>query len=424
MTRYTVPVVQSPVNRAPSTASAAAARLHPAVRLPARPEPGNGIARCRIESPNPQLLVEASTEIASDAHDHERREDGQQHEHPRGIRGFFASVFRRHSHDAADSVDDALEGSAEGIRAVKLSLLAMGMTAALQLWVVLISGSVALLADTVHNFGDALTAIPLWLAFALSRRPANRRYNYGFGRAEDLAGVFVVLMIAASAVVAAFESVRRLFDPHPLTNLGWVAVAALIGFAGNEAVAQYRIRAGRRIGSAALIADGYHARTDGLTSLAVLFGAAGVWVGFRRADPLVGLAITVVILFVLRDATVQMWRRLMDAVDPELVSSAEAAAHNVPGVVGVSLVRPRWVGHSMHAEAEVTVDRELSVAEAHGIGEEVRHAIIHAVPKLASVIVHVDPCGHGGGDIHAAVDGHHPPDARPPHPPHQLSPPG
>lgn len=333
-------------------------------------------------------------------HAHEHSASGGDHAHASGIRGFLGSIFRSHSHDSADSVDTALEGSAEGIRAVKLSLLGLGATAAVQVVIVLISGSVALLADTIHNFGDAITAVPLWIAFAFTGRAASRHYTFGYGRAEDLAGVFVVLMIAASAVIAGYESIRRLVNPAEVDNLGWVAVAGLLGFIGNEAVAQYRIRIGERIGSAALIADGYHARTDGFTSIAVLFGAAGVWLGFKQADPLIGIAITVAILFVLKGAVQQMWRRLMDAVEPEILHRAEHAAHSVPGVVDVSLVRPRWIGHTIHAEARVTVDRELSVAEGHRIAEDVEHAMIHAVPKLSTVIVHVDPCGHDGSLAH------------------------
>ena len=290
--------------------------------------------------------------------------------------GFIQSIIQPHSHDAADSVDDALIGSREGIRTVRLSLVGMVVTAVLQLLVVFVSGSTGLLADTIHNLGDALTAIPLWVAFSLSARPANQRYTYGFGRGGGHRRLFVVVIIAASAGLVAYESVTRIIDPRPVTNLGWVAVAGFVGFLGNEVVAQYRVRVGQRIGSAALVADGYHARTDGLTSLAVLFGAAGVWLGFRLADPVVGLAITGAILVLLKSAVVQVWHRLMDAVPPELVASGEAAAHAVPGVVEVSLVRPRWIGHTMHAEAEVTVDRELTVAEAHQIGEGVRHAMM------------------------------------------------
>ena len=317
-------------------------------------------------------------------------------------------MLRPHSHDAADSVDAALEASAEGIRAVKVSLLALGITAALQLVVVAVSGSVALLADTIHNFSDALTALPLWFAFVLGRRPPTRRYTYGYGRAEDLAGVFIVAMIALSAVVAGFESVRRLLDPEPIQAAGWVLVAGLVGFAGNELVAAYRIRVGRRIGSAALVADGLHARTDGFTSLAVVGGAIGVLAGFPLADPLVGLVITVAILAVLRGAGRDVYRRLMDAVDPELVDTAEAAVRAVPGVVGVESLRLRWMGHRVLAEVDITVDPGLGIVAAHDIAEEAHHRLLHEVPRLAEATVHVSPDGRGAHDYHAATAHHRP----------------
>ena len=208
------------------------------------------------------------------------------------------------------------------------------VTAALQVIVVFISGSVALLADTVHNFADAGTAIPLWFAFWLGRRPPNRRYTYGYGRAEDLAGLFIVVAIAGSAVVAGWEAVSRLLNPAPVQHLGWVAAAGLVGFVGNELVAVYRIRVGRSIGSAALVADGMHARTDGLTSLAVVAGAVGVAAGWPLADPLVGVAITVAIVVVLRGAVRDVFARLMDAVDPVLLDQAEAALGGTAGCAG------------------------------------------------------------------------------------------
>lgn len=328
------------------------------------------------------------------------------HEHPGGLKGFVLSLFGPHSHDAADTVDSALESSTEGIRAVKISLVALGVTAVAQLIVVLITGSVALLADTIHNFSDALTAIPLWIAFVLSRRAANRRYTYGFGRAEDLAGVFIVVMIALSAILAAYESIRRLIDPQPLTY-AWVVVAAgLIGFAGNELVAEYRIRVGTTIGSGALVADGLHARTDGFTSLAVVFGAIGVMAGFPLADPIVGLLITVAILAVLRGAARDIYRRLMDAVDPDLVAAAEAAVRDVPGVRSVDSVQLRWIGHRMRAEITLTVDDSLSVVQAHTIADEAQHQLIHRVPRLDDATVHVNPSTRPGIDHHTAT-GHH-----------------
>jgi len=210
-------------------------------------------------------------------HEHEHQQGhGHTRHHHGGFKGWLVELFVPHTHDAADSIDDAMEASSEGVRALKISLFVLLVTTVLQFLVVLISGSVALLADTIHNFSDALTAVPLWVAFILGRRAATRRYTFGFGRAEDLAGLFIVAVVALSAVVAAWQSVDRLLHPQPLSNLWWVFAAGLIGFAGNEAVAVYRITVGRRIGSAALVADGVHARTDGFTSLAVVLGAVGV----------------------------------------------------------------------------------------------------------------------------------------------------
>jgi cation diffusion facilitator family transporter len=329
---------------------------------------------------------------------------GHGHGHGHSLRDRVREVLRPHSHDAADSVDAALAASADGIRALKISLLVLGATALAQLAVVLVSGSSALLADTIHNFSDALTAVPLWVAFVLGRRSATRRYTYGFGRAEDLAGVFIVAMIALSAIVAGYESIRRLVDPQPVENVGVVLAAGLIGFAGNELVAVYRIRVGRRIGSAALVADGRHARADGFTSLAVVAAALGVLAGFPLADPVVGLLITVAILVVLRGAAADIYRRLMDAVDPRLVDTAEAAVRAVPGVLDVEELRLRWSGHRVRAEVGIAVDPGLDVVAAHDIATAVQHRLLHDVPKLVAATVHVGP--HGGD--HHAVLAHHP----------------
>ena len=336
-----------------------------------------------------------------DDHGHDQPHDdhGRDHAHG-GIRGFLTGLLRPHSHDAADSIDSALESSALGIRAIKVSLVALLLTALAQVVVVVISGSVALLADTIHNFSDALTSIPLWIAFVIGRRAANRRYTYGYRRAEDIAGLFIVAMIAFSALLAGWESINRLLDPAPITNIGLVMVAGVVGFLGNEAVALYRIRIGRRIGSAALVADGYHARTDGLTSLAVVLGALGVLAGFPQADPLVGLLITVMIMGVLWGAAKQIFGRLMDAVDPTLVDRIEAVAAPVAGVQAVEGVRVRWIGHRLEASLLITVDRELTVAEGHDIAELVRHDLFHSVGGLDEILVHVDPCDHAGADPH------------------------
>jgi cation diffusion facilitator family transporter len=344
----------------------------------------------------------AHDEPADSGHGH-----GHGHGHAGGLRGWIGSVFKPHSHDTADSVDSALEASADGIRAVKISLVALLTTSIAQAVVVVLTGSVALLADTIHNFSDALTAVPLWIAFVLGRRVASRRYTYGYGRAEDLAGVFIVGMIALSSIVAGWESILRLINPHPVTDIPVLIAAGLIGFAGNELVAVYRIRVGRQIGSAALVADGLHARTDGFTSLAVVIGALGVWAGFPLADPIIGLLITVAILVVLKGAATDIYRRLMDAIDPELVDLAETSLRSVPGVLAVEELRLRWIGHRVRAETGIVVDPELSIVAAHDIATEAKHTLLHNVPKLVAATVHVSPRDTDGRDHHAAL-AHHP----------------
>jgi cation diffusion facilitator family transporter len=305
-----------------------------------------------------------------------------------------------HSHDSADKVDDALESSRIGMRALWISLAGLGVTAVLQAVIVAFSGSVALLGDTLHNVADALTAVPLGIAFWLGRRAATRAYTYGFGRAEDLAGIVIVLVIAASAAASAWFAIDRLLGPRAMTHLPWVAAAGLIGFAGNEIVARYRIAVGRRIGSAALVADGLHARTDGFTSLAVVLAAAGAWAGWSWADPVIGLAITAAIAVVLRDAAREVYRRLMDRVDPHLVDHAEKELRAVPGVRDVAGLRLRWIGHRLHAEAAVVVDAGLTLIAAHEIAADVEHQLTHHVPRLTTATVHVDPDSHPGGEHH------------------------
>jgi cation diffusion facilitator family transporter len=344
-----------------------------------------------------------------DDHDHDDHDHQHDHDHDHGARGWLAELWpfgHGHSHASEARIDSALEGSDRGIWALKVSLVALLLTACFQLAIVLLSGSVALLADTIHNFADALTAVPLWIAFALGRRVATRRYTYGYGRAEDIAGVIVVLVMLASALVAGYESFQKLVNPQPVAYAGWVIAAAIVGFLGNEAVAIFRIRVGREIGSAALEADGQHARADGYTSLAEIFGALGSLAGYPLVDPIIGLLITIAILFVVRDAALAIWRRLLDAVDPEEVTLIERTAGGVPGVVAVSNVRARWLGHVLNADLHITVDEDLSTRESHKIAEEVRHALFHAQPRLATINIHVDPCGHGGDDHHELTSHH------------------
>ena len=341
------------------------------------------------------LLDSASPGRLEPEHHHDG-DDGE-HDHPEHWWGRLihelSGVVGGHSHDAAEQIDDALEADSAGRRALLISLVGLGLTAGVQAVVVALSGSVALLGDTLHNVADALTAVPLLVAFTLARRPATKRYTYGYGRAEDLGGLFVIAMIAMSSALACYEAITRLIHPHNVTHLWVVAGAAVIGFAGNEIVARYRIKVGRQIGSAALVADGLHARTDGFTSLAVLLGAGGVALGWRWADPVVGLLITVAILGVLRSAVRQVGARLMDAVDPALVDEATAAIKTVEGVDAVRDLRIRWIGHTLRAEADIDVSPGLTVGEAHDLAHHAEQHLLMYVGRLTAANIHTSPTG-------------------------------
>ena len=319
----------------------------------------------------------------------EAQEHRHAHPHGHGEHG--------HTHGA---VDPTIATSERGIWAIKWSFVALMATALLQLVVVLLSGSVALLSDTIHNFGDAATAMPLGIAFALTRLGVSRRFTFGYGRLEDLAGVVIVLIILFSAAVAGYQAVERLLNPQPVGFLWAVAAASLVGFIGNEAVAVFRIRVGREIGSAALVADGYHARTDGWTSLAVLAGATGVWLGYPLADPIVGLLIAAAILVIVWQSGKAVFTRLLDGVEPEVIEEIRHAASEVPGVEDVSEVRARWLGHRLHAEVNVAVDPDLSVAEGHAIAREVNHQLLHHLSYLNGAVIHVDPVQEAGEEHH------------------------
>jgi cation diffusion facilitator family transporter len=269
--------------------------------------------------------------------------------------------------------------------------------------VVAVSGSVALLADTIHNLTDALTAVPLLIAFRLARKPPTVRYPYGYHRAEDLAGVAIVAMILLSAVLAGMEAVHRLIEPQPLDRIGLVLAAGLIGFAGNEAVAVYRIRVGRRIGSAAMEADGLHARADGITSLGVVASAVGVMLGFERADAVIGLAITLAIGWTLVQAARAVLHRVLDGSDEPTIGLIEEVAAAVPGVEHVTEARARWTGHQLRAELNVVVNPTITVVDGHAIADRVRTELLHHVPRLADATVHVDPHEHDGHEAPAPV---------------------
>jgi cation diffusion facilitator family transporter len=336
----------------------------------------------------------ALPEVRFTEHDHGHGPDDalghshHAHEHRSGVLGWLQGTFG-HSHRAVDKIDDSMESNARGIWALKVSLVALGLTALLQMVVVVVSGSVGLLADTIHNLADAGTSLPLWLAFALTRRGASRRFTYGYGKTEDVAGVVIVLIIFSSACVAAWESVYKIIHPQPVRHLAWVAAAAVIGFIGNEAVAVLRIRVGREIGSAALVADGQHARVDGFTSLAVLVGAAGVYLGVPLLDPLVGLGITLAILFIVKGAAGAIWIRLIDGIEPEILDAIADAPTHVDGVRAVRSVRARWVGHKVYSDIEIAVDPALRVPEADAIAKAVERSLRDHVRLLGEVVVRV-----------------------------------
>lgn len=325
-------------------------------------------------------------------HEHKEGLHPHQHAHPKRALGWIAQIFHIGGHKHAPmAADSAFNENQEGICTVWLALLALGATSIIQIVIVTLSGSVALLADTVHNVGDTLNSIPLLVAFYLARRVATRRYTYGFGRAEDVAGIFIVLSIAVSAGVVFWESFQKLINPQPMQNIPWVAAAAIIGFLGNEAVALLQIRVGRKIGSDAMIADGLHARIDGITSLAVLIAAGATWVGLPILDPIIGLLIGVAILFITRDAAVRIWYRLMDAVDTSLVTQIEHYTSEVSGVQAVKRLRVRWVGHRLFAEIAITVEDGRSLAESSQIAENIERTLHQAISHLSELTIQVDP---------------------------------
>jgi cation diffusion facilitator family transporter len=251
----------------------------------------------------------------------------------RSIRSLISLPYGHHHH-GTPLIDHPMETDDRGIWVLKVSLVGLLVTALFQLLIVSLSGSTGLFADSIHNLADAFTAVPLWIAFLLARRLPTRRYTYGYGRAEDVAGALIVLLIFISSLLSGYESLQKFLHPEPLRQVRWVMAAALVGFAGNEGVAILRIRVGRQIGSAALATDGQHARADGWTSLAVLIGGAGSLLGFPLADPLIGFLITIAIVFVLKDSAMMIWHRLMDAVDPADVEEVERLAAAVAGVEG------------------------------------------------------------------------------------------
>ena len=303
-------------------------------------------------------------------------------------------------HHVHGVVDPSLLATQKGISTVKWSFVVLLATALIQMVVTSYSGSIALLAETIHNFGHIATTIPLWIAFSLAHRRSSKQFTYGYGRIEDLAGLAIVLIILISVIITGYESIDRLFHPQVVNHLWEVALTALIGFLGNEAMAVYRCRTGNEINSAALVADGCHARVDGLASLAVFFGAIGVWMGYSWMDPLIGIVITGAILYIVWNSAKVVFCRLIDGVDPEVVDEIKEAASHVAGVKEVTNVRVRWLGHQLHAEINLAVSDDLSVDVGHEIAKEVRHKLMHHLSYLSGTTIHVDPLRASGEEHH------------------------
>lgn len=346
----------------------------------------------------------------SDGHTHEHSHDEDVAAGHASHTGPLARSIRLlrtgHTHSHAATIESALTASVEGIRALWISVGILAATALVEGGLVIVTGSVAVLGDSIHNAADVLTAVPLGVAFWLQRRPPNRRYTFGYGRAEDLAGVLVCTVIGASAGITLWISISRLLHPHHVTALWCIVAAGIVGFVGNEVVALYRIRVGRHIGSAALVADGLHARVDGITSLAVVVGAIGVACGWPDADAIVGIGISIVILNVFRIASICIVRRLMDSVDPALLDQIEAVLVAVGGVEGVTNVRVRWIGHRLEAEATVVSDGGITLAQSHEIAEEAHHRLLHEVPLLSYALIHSDPVMPDGTTPHGLTEHH------------------
>lgn len=334
--------------------------------------------------------------IRSGEHDHG---DGHGHGHDHG---HDHSHDHDHDHDHSHGVvDPSIATSERGLWAVKWSGILLLTISFVEVGVVALSGSTALLADMIHNFGDFATVIPLWIAFALMRREPARKFSFGYGRVEDLAGVLVVAVLFMNALLAGYEAISRMVRPEQVTHLGVVAIASLVSFAGNETVAILRIRVGREIGSAALVADGHHARVDGWTALAVLVGALGVYLGFPLADPIAGVVITIAIFGVVWTSAKTIFTRILDGVEPETLDELRSAALEVGGVENVTDLRARWMGHQLYAEASVIVASSLSVGEAHTIASAVEHQLVHHVPHVSGAIIHVCPADSAGAEFHA-----------------------
>lgn len=355
-----------------------------------------------------------------DAHEHDTERGHDHGEHSHGEQGHphddvmdeleqddVGRSGGTHGHTHLPRGEHAMS-TEEGLRVVANATVAMFAVALIEFGFFALGNSAGLLSDALHNLGDVLTTVALFVAFRLARRPATRRHTYGFHRAEDLAGAVIAIVIVLSAVAAGYESFRHLVEHAVPRQIGWGILAALIGFAGNEALAEYKLRAGRRLGSQALVADGQHSRIDGITSLAAAVGLVLTWLGWRQADAIAGLVISVAILYILLDVGREVIARLMDAVEPGALEEARALALATPGVRRVDEVRGRWAGRQLFIALILAADAGLTLAEAHDIAERVRQEVLAHVPGAAIVDIHVDPADlPGGRDPHGPLASGH-----------------
>ncbi len=326
-------------------------------------------------------------------HEHEH-EHGHEHEHEHGETAHNESRDgEHHDHSAASHGHHHGSLGDEPLRVALVSSGVLGLVAALELFAGLATGSSAVLSDSFHNLADVSTTIALAAAFLLSRRHATRRFPYGYHRVEDLAGLLVLGLILASAVLAGFDSVTHLLHPQPLGTPLLALAAALIGVVGNEAVGQYKLRAAARAHSTSLAADGKHSRLDGAVSLGAAVGVTGSWLGFHLLDPLAGLALTGLILYVGWETAGHVTGRLMDEADYVMEQLITEIAGRHEGLQKITGVHARWTGRQLLADLTIEVDATATVAQGHAIAEAIRHELFHEITQLREVLIHVDPGG-------------------------------
>jgi cation diffusion facilitator family transporter len=281
------------------------------------------------------------------------------------------------------STRDDVQERRDADRAVGVSAIGLAVTGIVELLLAVLTGSVGLLGDAIHNLSDVSTSAVVFLGFRLSRRGPTEQYPYGLDRAEDLAGVGIAIVIWASAVFAGYASIRKLVGHGPTGHLALGIAGAVLGIVGNQVVARYKLVVGRRISSATLVADARHSWLDALSSAGALAGLVAVALGFRLGDPIAGLAVTVFICHVGYEVSKDVVHRLADGVDPAVITAAEAAAGSVDGVIHAH-ARARWTGRTLRVEVEGWVDPALTVSGADALGQQVARAVAGELPEMGS----------------------------------------